>query len=816
MGELTMMRNSLILFFAMLSLCAPAQQKISGVVYDAVSNETLPFATIKFDEKGHGIIAGLNGEFEFDRSSILSGSTIAISYMGYMTQQVNVTTSPVKIYLQPLKNTLTEVVVKPPYDRIRHILDAAIANKSNNDPDKYDWYRCRIYYKMLIDVVPPVVVGADTAADKIAFRKFLRDQHLLMSETYSIRTWKKPQQLQEDVIGSRFSGLKRSMFTSLVTDVLPFHSYGNYINLNGKDYHNPVSKGYEQYYKFDIVDELMEGTDTVWMLSFRPRGQNANELEGKVYINSDGYAISDLVASSADTMLKRNVRLEQQYDRVTADGITHWFPAHLNYIIDWDQVTQTKTGPKTITYHLKGNSLIDSVSWKEDKQFHFDKTHTVRLRQYADELTDSTWKQMRPVALDDKDARSYRIIDSFGSKKHFDGAMDYMSRLPEAKIPVGIFDIDLKRFFSSNYYENVRLGAGAQTNEKLIHWLSIGGWAGYGFKDAHWKYGLFTEAYLDEEHEFSIRAAYTDDINDPGRIHLHPDLDKNYLNTYLLQKVDEVKSSSLGIKKKFDYWTWELIARRQKIDPRYTYALVNGGEAHNTFSAQELALNFRYAFAERTAPYFGRYYPVTSKYPIWYGKVTTGALTSGSANVPYTQVISAIVWHKHIDRIGYEHFLVEGGLSRSSGNLPLSKLFAGNGYRYDQGSATAASLYTFGGFMTMFPYEYYSDRFFSLVFRHDFDWKLYKVQIPHSKLSSAPFIGLQYNMLYGTLRHPEAQQLTTFSVPDNAYHEAGLLLNNILRINYLNLYYFTLNTGYYYHIADKGTGKLVIGAGVEF
>ena len=277
-----------------------------------------------------------------------------------------------------------------------------------------------------------------------------------------------------------------------------------------------------------------------------------------------------------------------------------------------------------------------------------------------------------------------------------------------------------------------------------------------------------------------------------------------------------MKTSSLSIKKKINYWTLELAARQQYIDPRYTYALVNGSEAHNTFSTQELSLNFRYAFAERTAPYFGRYYPVTGKYPVWYGKVTTGNLTSGSASVPYTQLVSAILWHKHIDRIGYEHFLVEGGVSWSNGNLPLGKLFAGNGYRYDQGSANTASLYTFGGFMTMFPYEYYTDRFVSFVFRHDFDWRLYKVQIPASKLSSAPFIGLQYNLLYGTLQHPEAQLHTAFSVPNNAYNEVGMLLNNILRVNYLNLYYFTLNTGYFYHITDKGAGKFVIGVSVEF
>ena len=805
-----------------------AQTGSSGRIYDAKSGEPVPFATIRFGETGKGVVAGLDGKFDLPDAGM---GWIEVSCLGYLPQKIVLPARDLNIKLQPAERTLTNVVITPPYEKIRHILNMAIANKNENDPDKYDWYHCNVYYKMVVDLgrvpgakqsKPDKNISAskkkEAEQDSIKQRKFqnfIENQHLLVSETYSIRTWKKPQQLQEQVLASRLSGFKKSLFTSLVTDVLPFHAYTDYLALNGKDYHNPVSKGYEQHYNFNLVDEIMQGADTVWILSFSPRGHNANELKGKVYINSDGYAISQIIANAKDTMLKMDVRIEQQYEQLPVDeNEKRWFPKHLNYIIDFTQ----QTSKSQITYHMKGYSRIDSVRWNEDNSFRFDKAHTVKLEPKGDELNDTTWQAIRPEKLDKKEALTYVVIDSLGEKVHLDRAMSYMSKLPDGKIPVGFLDFDLKRLFNFNDYEGVRLGLGAQTNEHIIKWLSIGGWAGYGFNDKQWKYGGFAEFYADHTHEFVFKVGYTNDINDPGRVKLNSELDKNYLNAYLLQRIDQTKTISLSVKKKIGYWTLELAGRQQQITPKYEYGLLYIDSSYKAFTATEASLSVRYAYAERTAPFFGSYYSLGSKYPVWYGKITMGNLTSGTTlQVPYTQALTAMLWHKHINRLGFEHILIEGGKSWSNSALPLSKLFAGNGYNYDAHSAW--SLYTFGGLMTMLPYQYYTDQFASVIFRHDFDWKLYKVEIPDTKFSSAPNICLQYNMLCGTLTHPEAQQYVSFSVPAIGYHEAGLQLNNLVRVIYANLYYLTLNVGYFYHItpvfSTTNNSRAVIGVGFE-
>lgn len=802
-------------FFLFMSFQTYAATTIKGIVYDAKSKEAVPFATIRFGNTGQGMVADLYGKFEIPEKYVAELPFIEVSGTGYKKQHIDHPAEVLNIFLVQDDNTLGEFSFTPPYEKMRRIINKAIANKPQNNPDNYDWYRCHVYYKMLVDASLPDSMANDTSKKINSLVAFFTDQHLLMSESYSIRTWRKPKQLQEDVLATKFSGLTKSSFTSLITDFQPFHAYDDYLKLNGKDYHSPVSKGFEQNYIFNLSDEFMQDNDTVWVLSFIPRGNRSNGIVGKVYVNSDGYAISQITARTADTALTMNVKIEQQYERVAwGEKGRRWFPAHLNYVLEF----KIKTLKRDICYHMRGNSKIDSLNWIEDQNFRFDKAHTVRLADKADALTDQAWAGYRPESLSTKEQTTYRVIDSIGKDAKVDQLITYVSKLPDGKVPIGPIDLAINRLFSTNAYENMRLGLGAQTNEQLIKWLSVGGWAGYGLRDYQWKYGAFAEVYIDKYKEFVIRAGYSKDLSEPGRVHLNRDLDKSYLKSLLLSRVDEVTEYTASVKKKLGYLDVELAGKMQDYVPMYKYHLsVNGNDMY-TFSANEASLSLRYAFAERTAPFFGMYTRSgRNNYPVFYCKFTSGVINGNKTELTYNQLLAAVYLQQHINRIGQERVLVEAGKSWSDGPLPLSKLFAGNGFKYE--SKSNIGFYTFGGLMAMYPYEYYSDQFVHAIWRHDFDWKLFVLQNKKSVESLAPNLAVQYNMLYGTLDQMAAQRDVAFSVPDNAYHEVGLILNNLIRLRFLNLYYITCSVGYFYHVEpgdfnDKN-GRIVYGFGVE-
>ena len=358
----------------------------------------------------------------------------------------------------------------------------------------------------------------------------------------------------------------------------------------------------------------------------------------------------------------------------------------------------------------------------------------------------------------------------------------------------------------------------SQTNDRIFKWASVGGWAGYGFGDKRWKYGGFAEFYFDRYKEFVLRGSYADDLGDPGRIQIAKEMDKNYLRRFLLARVDLTKTYTVSLNKKFGYWSAELAGEDQQFTPNYNYALSIDGKDYASFRSREVSLNLRYAYGERTAPVFGTYMRTDSKYPVWFGKVTGGEITAGMPNERYIKAVSGLLWKGHLNRIGTEHLMLEAGKIWSDNALPISRLFAGNGFKYDP--RYAFSLYGFGGIMTLFPYEVYTDRFAQAIFRHDMDWKLYKLEASDFNISSAPNLAIQYGVLFGNLWNAGAHKSIDIMIPDKGYHEAGILLNNLIRLR-SKTYYQSFNIGYFYNVSAVGpidpdkNGKIVIGASIE-
>jgi len=648
---------------------------------------------------------------------------------------------------------------------------------------------------------PDSISIKDTSEGSREFREAMKAQHIFMTETYSKRTWQRPQQLQETVIASRVAGFKKALFTSLITDVLPFHTYSDYITLNEKDFHNPLSSGMFQRFTFRLEEEIFQQKDTVWVISFIPK-KDPEQLSGTLYIHSNRYAIAHITAAHIDTTLKRTMGIEQQYSLNNG----RWFPQELNYNLHWKNIMG-----QSMELYMKGKSKIVQVVFGKDAAFGFNKSAHIQLPAGADERNDTAWKALRPLPLNAKDERTYVFMDSLGKKHHFDNFGRYLDKLTDGLFPLGPVDFSLLRLYANNPYEKNRIGLGLQTNDRISKWFTVGGWFGYGTADKSWKYGAFTEFYANRERYLTLRLSYSKDLRDPGRLIIHNELDKNFLRGLALSRADEVTSYAATIKKRMGYWETALTYTYEQITPKYSYALdTKTGPLVNT-TTNEASFNIRYAYAERMAPMFGRYYSLGSKYPIVYANITAGKITNNDNG--YLQAIAAFSWQKHINRWGHDKFLLIAAKSFSNTSLPLGKLFAGNGFL-----AEGRSVYTFGGMQTMRLYEYYSDRFINFYWNHEFDFKLYNKKISR-KLSSAPTPGIVYNVLWGGLKNREAHKLVDFSVPSMGYHEGGILINRLLRMKFMGLSWLNINAGYMYHF--KGpfdhtkNGRFVIGLGMD-
>lgn len=772
-------------------LYAAAQQQIKGTVADTETGQPLPFATIKHEGSTEGIITDINGKFSFTPNKEVK--RITVSYIGYKSTTVIVNKSDT-IFLDPLSTTFNEIVIRPPYDKIKRIVNTAIQNKSRHNPDQYDWYSCHIYYKMKVDLLPQEIKDSSQAQ----LKRFSDQSHLILTESYSKRYYKKPQKTQDIVLASRFSGLKKSLFTSLVTDVLPFHVYGSYITLNEIDYLHPIAPGWQSRYDFDIVDELTSGSDTVYILKYKPKkGAAFNALKGTVYINTNGYAISHIIAYNPDTS-SRQLKMEQIYQFTGGK----WFPKELNYELWFKKFPDPATGMT-----MNGHSIIDSVSFIEDKNFKFDKAHSIKLDKKLDDRSTSEWQTMRFDSLSEKEKNTYVIIDSIAEKNNLEAIINTAGKAATGRVPIGPVDIELRRFLAYNTFEGARLGLGLTTNEKVSKYFSVGGWFGYGFKDKVWKYGSSARIYPTGMREHWIEGNYQKTYQNTGNINIHPELDKNGLKNWLLARVDEIREYSGTLHGRFGYWETELQARTQELRPRYDYFFNTENSRNKRYDLKEGTINLRYAYAEKRTPLFDMYLPLETKYPILYLRLSAGNITSGSYTADYGKALASITYRIRINRWGHENLRVDAGMVRTVDNKPLPRSFllAGNGFRIDG----KVQLYAMGGLLTLLPYTYFSDKFVSLLYRHDFDRSFYENKY------SKPYLSLAHNVLWGSLNTENKFANNGIETPDNAYQESGIMLNQLLRIEYLNIAYINLNAGVYYHWApafDLGkNGRFVVG-----
>jgi hypothetical protein len=126
--------------------------------------------------------------------------------------------------------------------------------------------------------------------------------------------------------------------------------------------------------------------------------------------------------------------------------------------------------------------------------------------------------------------------------------------------------------------------------------------------------------------------------------------------------------------------------------------------------------------------------------------------------------------------------MLEGGYL--TGNVPYPYLFNGNG-SYTQGNY----LYVENSFQTMGLYEFVSDKYFNLFFSHNFGTLLFK------QPKFQPQVMIFTNAGYGSLAHPEQHKNLGLKTMEKGYYESGLLINNVIKINYYNIVYIGLGGG---------------------
>jgi len=748
------------------------QHALSGKVFDVNTLESLAFANIIFNNNPLlQTNSDINGNFSFKLENDIT--FLSCSFVGYDAKQMKIDSTANENILVGLKlsvNTLNEVSVYPGENPAIRILKKVIENKNSNNPENIASFSYQCYNKLIADFK----LNNQNEKDRFALEKFMKGKHLMVMESVTKRNFIAPDLSEEEVLASKVSGFKNPMFASVATEMQPFAFYQDDIKLLNIHYLNPISKGSLKKYKLRIEDTYMRDQDTVFVISFKPYPKkNFEGLQGLLYINSNKYALQNVIATPYEKGTI-SLKIQQQYQLI--DG-KYWFPEQLNYVLQLEQYPE-----KNLGIIMEGKSYLKNIKLNiplRKKDFSIENIHIAPDATRKDSLF---WNQARNEKLDSKELRTYVFLDSLGQKKHFDRYLTLVEKLTQNKVAVSFIDIDLSKTFLYNKYEGSRLGTGIYTNELLSKKFNFGGFFGYGTQDENWKYGYGTNIFLAKKNEISINIKHQNNLIEIGKYGLHQY--KNRIlsfKDYVSYLYDNVHQNSIGIR----FRTWRYLTSDISINSTSIKSLhTNVTPEFSTIRNTDIQALFRFAFKEKIVQFLSSTYSAPSKYPIAYFFLSKGIKSLFNGNLDYTKLELAVEQTVYLKNIGEIHYRIEAGYIDKI--TPTGLRFTGEG-NYDKNFPYVAK----NTFQTMTRYEFLSDRYLHLFLSHNFGTLLLKTKY------FQPSFSVHNNLGWGTTIATLPKELSFFKTKEKIYAEVGLHIDNVFKINIQRLGYFGIGVATY-------------------
>jgi hypothetical protein len=788
--------NALIVIFCFFIIPINAQTTIQGKITDK-NNDPLAFVNIIVNaDNQNGEISDIDGLFTF--KNIQVGDKLKLSYVSYEPMIYTITEKDLKrqvvIQMTATSYILEEIAIVAGENPAHRIIENVVKNRAENNPEKYPQYQCTTYNKMrfanivnfdkyqkeVIDVRTDTLTEEQQNEDaRMRKNKNLSDNYYFgIMETITDKQFVYPNSHKEIVLHNKVSGLEKPQFAALATDAQPFSFYEPEIKILNINYINPISRGSTKLYFFDWVDTIFNQQDTIFVITFKPRkGRTFEGLKGVLYINSNQYAIQNVIAEPAD-IVKTSIKIEQKYRFHESEK--KWFPEQLN--MEWllKEYPSPYVGIKT-----DGKTYIQSVDFQSDiknQKFTRDK---FEMADDVFSLSNEDWKWKRIDTLATKEIESYVFIDSLSKEFKLEKKMEIANTAVNGKLSLGIVDIELDKLLRFNEYENVRLGVGLRTNDKLIKGVSVGGYAGYGFRDKAFKYGGDLHWNLSKKHKTFVEGGYRNDLKTPGQLEL-PLWNTPFSGTTedLYQPVMDNLETFYGHFNTviLKYGTLDLNYSHQNITPNNDYTFTYQNTDFQQFTFQELKTGLRYAYGEQTVSFMDVEIPEPTKYPIFYANFTIGQWLD--ADVTYQRLVVGLEQNVSLHRFGSFEYNIEAGII--NGDVPWTKLFVSRGLGIGFQPIIIKKT-----FQTMQPNEFVSDQFVHLFFTYHIG------TLTKSNEFFQPKLSIIHNQAWGNLANPENHS-QSFKTLEKGFFESGLEVNNFYRKNYLNIGYLGIGAGAYF------------------
>ena len=772
----------ILFFFLFLQALVVNGQRITGVVTDAETGDSIPMASIVY--KGHhvAVISSANGHYSIERHEGWNMTFSAVGYKSRIIPVNNKTKTRLNIKLQPDKQMLAEVTVKSKRSRYSRknnpaveLMRRVVAAKKQTDLSQNDYYQYNKYEKITLSL-------NDLKPEQLEQNPFKKHPWLLeqvevsratgknilpvsVDETVSQKIYRRNPRSEKTIIMGQTSKGVNDLFqtgdiiNTVIKDVFTdIDLYQDHIRLLQYPFISPISNEGIGFYRYYIEDTLKIERDSCIHLHFLPNNQNDMGFRGDLYILKDSSLhvrrCQMTIPKQSNVNFVENVQILQEYEQLP-DG--QWVLSKDDMTTDLSLVSFLRTATVTRTTRLTDYSF-DAIPKKLFKGMA--KEVTEADAQMRDEMF---WKQYRQVELTKSESGMdrfvHRIENVKGMKYVIFGLKALFENSVETSTPNYIDICPVNTILSHNYVDGWRSRLSLKTTANLNKHFFLSGYYGHGWgshKDyymAEMTYSLNPKKYL--PHEFPRRTLtmqINKDVCSPGDRFMDTDKD-NFMVALKWAKTDKMMLYNRQ-QVTFEYETdWGLKATLngkheedeacgamsfQRLDqppPTEFHRTGNGLFLRTT----EVTGRLRYAPGETYINNKLRRRVINLDAPVFSISHTMGfdGILGGEYNYHYTEAhIYKRFW---LSSWGKLDLGIKGGIQWSQVPYPLLIQPAAN-----QSYIIAPE--TFNCINTM---EFLNDRFASLMVSWDLNGKIFN-RIPLiKKLHWREYIG--FRMLWGTL-----------------------------------------------------------------
>ena len=798
------------------------QTVIRGKVIDAETGDPIPFANVVIQGTSIGTPTDFDGYYEIIGEA--ASDTLIVSYIGYerkkkiyqkgVTQVINFQLNPEATSLGVFVVTAGEAE-NPAFPIMREV----IRNKNKNDKRRLPAYEYESYNKIEIDV--------DNITDKFKQKKFVQKitqvldsieviagedgkpiLPLFISESLSTFYFRSNPRLQKELIRkTKITGVGIED-GSLVSQIIgssfqEYNFYQNRLNIVEKEFASPIADGWRLLYNYELIDSTYIDEDYCYILEFKPTSDQDLAFVGTMWITKEEYAIKRIdvtVQKTANLNFIEKIKIQQELFKSTEGA---WIPMKSRVLIDVSELSKKSAG-----FLAKFYTSNKDIRVAEPKGLRFYE-RTIELEEEAHGESDEFWEANRHDPLSPTEISVMQMIDTLNNIPLIKTWTEIFKTVARGYVEVGQLDLGpWPLIFSVNEVEGARFRVGGRTNENFSRNWQFKGYLAYGLKDERYKYGMGAKWIASRKNWTTFSLQYQKDIDQLGlQLDETAKLDDGsafialnsignlarpfrYEQTQFDFKRQLTKAWSVGLRFKnrdfhplFDY--------RYFADPENTDSLLG-----TDFTTSEATVFLKFARDEaflindnnRISLGTNRWPSVTLAYTRGIKGVFKGDFDYHRLNLSITQRLKMGLW-------GVSRYRFNAVHNFSTVPYPLLQGHIGN----------EQFIYTKIAYNQMNLYEFVSDTYASLQFRHSFEG-FFLNRVPLIKKLKWRLVGTA-NVLFGGMRdaNKNAQPvldetgsvLPSFNTlqPEKPYVELGYGVENIFkffrvdvihRLTYLN------------------------------